>query len=61
MKESVTMIRAAFGFSDAASDAQEKRVVARYSRGNVKFSLGLVTTKKEYEEQKRRVLAYDFR
>ena len=61
MKQSIARIRAAFGLPDVASDAQEKRVVARYSRGNVKLSLGRVTTRREYEMQKRRVLAYDFR
>ena len=32
----------------------------KYGRGNVKLQMGLVMSDEEYEQQKRRVLAYDF-
>lgn len=61
MKQSISRLRAVFGLPDAASDEQEKRVVARYSRGNVKLQLGRVMTEREYRRQRERVLAHDFR
>ena len=61
MKQSILRLRSVFGLPDAASDAQEKRVVARYSRGNVKLQLGRVMTEREYVRQRQKVLAYDFR
>ena len=54
-------LRAVFRLPDTASDTQEKRIVARYSRGNVKLQLGRIMTEREYAKQKQRVLAYDFR
>ena len=59
MKNSVTRILSAFRLSDSITDSDERRVVARYSRGNVKLQLGQITTEKEYEDQKKRVLEYD--
>jgi len=35
-------------------------IARRYGRGNVKFQLGLVMSDEEYEDQKRKVLSYDF-
>ena len=35
-------------------------IARRYGRGNVKFQMGLVMSDEEYEEQKRKVLSYDF-
>lgn len=61
MKQSIFRLRAVFGLPDAASDEHEKRVVARYSRGNVKLQLGRVMTEREYRRQREMVLAYDFR
>lgn len=61
MKQGISRLRAFFRLPDIASDTQEKRVVARYSRGNVKLQLGRVMTDREYARQKQRVLAYDFR
>ena len=60
MESKVSTIRKAFGFREiAASDT--KRRIARYSRGNVRLQLGHVMTGDEYEAQRRRVLAHDFR
>ena len=60
MESKVSTIRKAFGFREiAASDM--KRRIARYSRGNVRLQLGHVMTGDEYEAQRRRVLAHDFR
>jgi len=60
MKQSLSRLLAAFGLADGATDAEEKRVVARYSRGNVRLQLGHVMTEREYEAQKEAVLSYDF-
>ena len=60
MKQSISRLRAAFRLPDAALDAYEKRVVARYSRGNVKLQFGRVMSEREFARQKQRVLAYDF-
>ena len=35
-------------------------IVRRYGRGNVSFQMGLVMSDEEYEEQKCKVLSYDF-
>ena len=35
-------------------------LACKYGRGNVKFQMGLVMSDEEYEQQKERVLAYDF-
>ncbi len=61
MEQSILRLRAVFRLPDTASDTQEKRIVARYSRGNVKLQLGRIMTEREYAKQKQRVLAYDFR
>jgi len=61
MKQSIIRILSAFGLSGCIADADEKRVVAKYARGNVKLQLGKIMTVREYDVQKRRVLAYDFR
>lgn len=59
MKDKISIIRAAFGIRCSATD--EKRCIARYSRGNVRLQLGQVVTAAEYEAQKKRVLAHVFR
>lgn len=61
MKQGIHRLRAVFGLPDAASDECEKRMVARYSRGNVKLQLGRVMTEREYKKQMERVLERDFR
>jgi len=35
-------------------------IARRYGRGNVKFQMGLMMSDEEYEDQKRKVLSYDF-
>jgi len=35
-------------------------IARRCGRGNVKFQMGLVMSDEEYEDQKRKVLSYDF-
>ena len=59
MKGKVSIIRAAFGIQGGGT-ADEKRRIARYSRGNVRLQLGQIVTGAEYEAQKKRVLAYEF-
>ena len=36
-------------------------IARRYSRGNVNIQLGRIVFESEYQKQKERVLAYDFR
>lgn len=60
MKSKVSIIRAAFGIRRGGA-ADEKRRIARYSRGNVRLQLGQIVTGAEYEAQRKRVLAHDFR
>lgn len=60
MNGKVSTIRKAFGFREVAT-SDLKRRIARYARGNVRLQLGHVVTSNEYEVQKRRVLAHDFR
>lgn len=60
MKDKVSIIRAAFGIQGGGA-ADEKRRIARYSRGNVRLQLGQIVTGAEYEAQKKRVLSHVFR
>ena len=60
MKNRVSIIRAAFGIRGGDA-TDEKRRIARYSRGNVRLQLGQIVTGAEYEAQKKRVLAHVFR
>ena len=60
MKSKVSIIRAAFGIRCGGA-ADEKRRIARYSRGNVRLQLGQIVTVAEYEAQKKRVLSHVFR
>lgn len=60
MKQSISKVFYAFGISGAMSADAEKRTVARHAHGNVRLQLGQVMTVREYEEQKKRVLSYDF-
>ncbi len=60
MEGKVSTIKKAFGFREIAASAMKRRI-ARYSRGNVCLQLGHVMTGDEYEAQRRRVLAHDFR
>lgn len=60
MKSKVSIIRAAFGIRCGGA-ADEKRRIARYSRGNVRLQLGQIVTVAEYEAQKKIVLSHVFR
>lgn len=60
MKNKISKIRAAFGIRCGGAN-DEKRRIARYSRGNVRLQLGQIVTGAEYETQRKRVLAHDFR
>ena len=60
MKDKVSTIRVIFGIR-AVGAFDVKRRIARYSRGNVRLQLGQILTAPEYEAQKKRVLAHDFR
>jgi hypothetical protein len=60
MKGKISTIRAIFGIRTVGA-FDVKRRIARYSRGNVRLQLGQILTAPEYEVQKQRVLAHDFR
>jgi hypothetical protein len=60
MKMSASKLFAAFGLAHTVSNSTQKKIISRRARGNVKLQLGKITTSREYENQKQKVLAYDF-
>ena len=60
MKKAIVQILSAFGFRRSDSEDDAKRVIARYSRGNVRLQFGQIMTERDYAEQREKVLAHVF-
>ena len=61
MKKVVLGILSILGIRRCDSEAEMKRDIARYSRGNVRLQFGQVMTDRDYAAQREMVLAHVFR
>ena len=61
MKKAILNALSIFGFRRSDPEAETKRDIARYSRGNVRLQSGQIMTYRDYAAQRESVLAHVFR